>query len=142
MSLKDYVIRTESIPLGAGNSMQVRGLSAIDVAVIFGRHRDAIKQLVAHSDGVTRGGKIGNLDELIDVALVRFPELVAEIICTAADEPEAHTEAMKLAMPIQLEALYQIGNLTFEAEGGPKKAMETLIKVFNGLSGTMKSLSS
>ncbi|ERP95694.1 hypothetical protein Q669_29435 [Labrenzia sp. C1B10] len=142
MSLKDYLVRKEEIPLGGGNSMQVRGLSAIDIGLIVARHRDAITQLVGQAADVTQGGKIGNMDVLIDVAMTQFPELVAEVICTAADEPEAHAEAMKLTLPIQLEAVYMIGNLTFEAEGGPKKTVETLIKVLNGLSGTMKSLKS
>jgi hypothetical protein len=142
MALRNFQVKKVDVPLNEEETMTVRGLTATDIGLILSRHQNSIKTLVSRAEGVTANGEIGNFDELVNTAITSFPDVVAEVICVAADEPDAFDQAMSLPAPVQLEAIYQIGNITFEADGGPKKTVETLTKVLKGLSGQMKDLRS
>ena len=61
--------------------------------------------------------------------LQEAPALVADIICRAADEPDAHDRARMLPLPIQLNALEVITKLTFEDAGGPKAFLVSVMSL-------------
>lgn len=124
MPLAGYQPEYRIIQIGTTNSFQVRGLGLNDVAVLVREH---FPDLEALSD------LFGNLDEMdaqkmqpLVLSLVsNAPGFAANVIALAAGEGDA-SDAEKLPFPIQVQALLDIGELTFNDVGGIKKAMELI----------------
>lgn len=124
MPLAGYQPEYRVIQIGTTNSFQVRGLGLNDVAVLVREH---FPDLEALSD------LFGNLDEMdaqkmqpLVLSLVsNAPGFVANVIALAAGEGSAE-DAERLPFPIQVQALLDIGELTFNDVGGIKKAMELI----------------
>jgi len=67
------------------------------------------------------------------------PELVAHIIACAVGEADQWEKVHALPAPVQLELLEAAGTLTFAVEGGPKKVMETVIRLMQGVTQSLGS---
>lgn len=131
MSLKNLSFATETIK-AAGGEFAVRGLSLADLTRLVRRHGRAM------SEFFDRMASSGNVDlervAVMGSALAEAaPELAAEIIAVAADEPELVDTALRLPFPVQIEALEKIALLTFETEGGAKKVVEAVIRSVSGV---------
>lgn len=143
MALEDYEIATEEVSLPKGKSFSVRGIGLEDVTVLLRKRGPEIRTFFAKYSGSAAGksglpsGFSADLGmQLLDAA----PKLVGEIIACAADEPAMADKAAKLPLNVQLEALEKIAALTFEAEGGPKKFFEAVIRIMGGTTDLMIDL--
>lgn len=130
MALSNYTIPRTAVELGDGNSMSVRGLNLEDVSFLVQIHQGDVDNLVAAFRGATKGAKTAeaiagevqaNGDKMVFALIQQFPLLAANIIATAADEPEAWDTATKLPVPKQVEALIAVAKHTFEDVDGFKK---------------------
>lgn len=131
MSLANVVIATREIKF-VGGEFTVRGLtmSALTRVVTDG-HRDDLDQAVDmlreasgdNFDGASKSDIVGALG----VILHQLPTMVAKIIASSANEYAMWPKVMELSVPVQLEALVEIGNLTFDGEASVKKFIGLLI---------------
>ena len=62
------------------------------------------------------------------------------IIACGVGEPTEWQKAMQLPISIQAEALLHIGILTFAADGGAEKFMQTVLKVMSGVTALPANL--
>ena len=127
MSLADYEPIRASVEF-KGGSLQVRGLALDDIALLMRGHLDDLNPLVdLYMQESQKENDISAMAKHI-IALVReAPGLVANMIAMASDEPDLVDKARTLPMAVQIKAVQQIGVLTFEEAGGPKKFVESLI---------------
>lgn len=124
MPLAGYQPEYRVIQIGTTNSFQVRGLGLNDVAVLVREHFPDLESLFE---------LFGNLEQmdaqkmqpLVLSVVSNAPGFAANVIALAAGEGSAE-DAERLPFPIQVQALLDIGELTFNDVGGIKKAMELI----------------
>lgn len=124
MPLAGYQPEHRVIQIGTTNSFQVRGLGLNDVAVLVREHFPDLESLFE---------LFGNLEQmdaqkmqpLVLSVVSNAPGFAANVIALAAGEGSAE-DAERLPFPIQVQALLDIGELTFNDVGGIKKAMELI----------------
>lgn len=124
MPLAGYQPATREVQLGAGNSFHVKGLSLNDLAVLIREHfpdLDAVVDLVGNFNTITSD----QFEPLVLSVVSQAPGFAANVIALAAGEGDA-SDAEKLPGPIQVKALLDIGELTFNEVGGVKKAWEMI----------------
>lgn len=120
MALRNYTIPTKTIPLPGGESFTVTGISFNSLADLFTRAKDEMLEAMELYDGMANSGEITN--EALGLALIQqLPHLAAKVIATAANEPDAETQAAALPLPTQVEALVSIAELTFTEPDALKK---------------------
>lgn len=142
MALADFDTATEEVALPKGKSFSVRGICLDDLTLLL-RHRGAeIRAFFAkYNADPAKGGLPAAFSADVGMTLLEAaPMLVAEIIACAADEPAMIAKAAKLPLNAQLDALEKIATLTFDAEGGPKKFIEAVIRVMSGTTDLMIDL--
>lgn len=130
MGLKNLVIPTETINVPGNDPLVVRGLDLPSILFLVRHHQEALSDLFNKAQG-------GVFDDAtVDaIALAVFetaPELAAKIIACACDEPDEWQNAMRLPVSVQVQIIERIGVLTFAAEGGVEKLLETVVKVLSG----------
>ncbi|MFC3724405.1 phage pre-tape measure protein [Neoaquamicrobium sediminum] len=133
MALKGYRLPTLDVELPGGDSFPVRGLSLPDITFLVSRHGDTMRTLFDRYSG-DETIAISDLASVGTSILETAPTLAAEIVAVAADEPDEMETIMRLPFPVQVDALEKVGKLTFDTAGGPKKVVETVIRVFRGIS--------
>jgi len=135
--LKDLRLPTADIST-SGGSITVRGLTLVDITTLVRGRFDEVASLFdkyVPQEGASSLNTEAIGRELIDTA----PEIAAYIIALAADGDEDDAGiAMKLPFPVQIEALEAIGKLTFGADGGPKKVLETVIRIAKHVTGLVR----
>lgn len=139
MALKDLFVPTVTIKT-SGGEFAVRGLSLNDILRLVEKHRASMNTLFQKF--VQSGEDLGleNSAQMGAVLVESAPDVAAEIIALAADEPDQLETVKSLSFPVQLDTLEQIGRLTFEAAGGPKKVVETVIRVIQGATNLLGDL--
>lgn len=147
MSLSAYKPKRETIKVDSEFSLSVRALGLTDIRDLISNHLVALDELFARvtqsqqnvfaspnvDDGLT-----GNM--LIKTLITDAPDIAARIICLANDEADvdsAMAGAMSLPLPVQMETLITIGNLTFADYGGPKKFVETVVTMIQAMRTAM-----
>lgn len=133
------------IPLPNGGELVVSGLSLADISRLI-RARTADMEVFFNKFMAEK--KASADPKFADAAATEFgrelltaaPDIAADIIALASGEPTLTHVARKLPFPIQLEALEQIANLTFVGEDGLKKAIEIVIRMVAGATGTFSDL--
>lgn len=144
MGLKDYVVPTRTIPLPGDQNMVVRGLSFNDISALVIDHGPRLLLVFnsvyekAKAKTLTGGDVAGFIQE----TLTRSPELVAQIIAMAADEPGQAAQAAKLPPVVQMEAMQEIVALTFVSEAEVKKLVEIVTKAMEQTGDLMTTLNS
>jgi len=139
MALRDIKIPTVTIA-APGGEFTVRGLSLDDVAWLVQRHGAALNALFARFVAEEHELTAEGVSEVALPVIQEAPGLAAELIACAADDPQARDVVRTLPFPVQVEAVEQIAQLTFHAEGGPKKFVETVIRMMQGTTGLLESL--
>lgn len=141
MALADYEPLTKEVPLPGGKSFAVRGISLEDITVLISKEGAAIRQFF---DRYAQDGKMradANPIEMIFDLAAKAPDLVAMIICRAADEPGLEAKVKKMTIDVQVAALRAIADVSFEASGGPEKFVDLVIEVLRGLGSVAASQS-
>lgn len=109
----------------------VRGLSLSDVTVLFSKHLADIRVLVDLYD--RRASIFSDFEGVENALLLRlladFPDLMAQLIANASDEPDQAAQIRCLPLAIQVQALYVIVRLTMEDMGGPNGAAALMKKL-------------
>lgn len=131
MGLKNLVIPEVAIKVPGNEDLVVRGLGIDSVMFLVRHHRETLEALFTKA----QKGEISaeNADTLALELISASGILAGMIISCGAGEPEEWQAAMQLPVSIQLEALVQIGALTFAADGGVEKFMQTVVSVMSGV---------
>jgi hypothetical protein len=150
MSLRHLVRPKATVTLSDGQTFTVSGLSPNHAFGLYHRHRGQMSNLFDRVMTDTKAGtsSIASLGENI---FGEAPLLLAEIIALAAggnpfDETPADPDvpggatvwqaelsmAVDMPLPVQLDALQKIGDLTFTPEMPPKKFLSALVAMMQG----------
>jgi hypothetical protein len=136
VALTDYQPETSTIEFAKGGSFTVRGLSLDIISALVRKHLPDLDKLVALAiDAIPQDGGFG-AGEAMYVAqrlTTEAPGLVSSIIAMASDSPseEGAKAAAQLGIAKQIEAITEIGRLTFEEVGGVKKFSTWLIQIIS-----------
>lgn len=137
MALKDLVIPSIKVPVPDGEDLVVRGLALDSIIHLLRVQGGALQEMYA---SVTAGDvNAFDVNELAVAMLDLAPELVGHVVACSVGEPDQWAKVMALPAPVQLELLETAGTLTFAVEGGPKKVMETVIRLMGGLTNSLDS---
>lgn len=129
MPLAGYQPARRAIEIGT-DSFHVKGLGLSDISILVREH---FPDLDAVFDLFQAGSADLNIEQMQKLAMVvvsQAPGLAANIIALAAGEGDA-SDAEKLPAPVQVKALIEIGDLTFQDVGGPKKGLELIVALLN-----------
>lgn len=131
MGLKNLVIPQVAIKVPDNEDLVVRGLGVDSIMFLVRHHRETLEVLFNKA----QSGEFAAADaDAIALELISSSGImVGMIIACGAGEPDQWQKAMQLPVSIQAEALLQIGTLTFAAEGGVGKFMQTVLKVMSGV---------
>jgi len=142
--LADYELPTKTVEIDAANSFTVRGLDFSDLVRLTHRHGPILGILYSRVIEIRdHGGEKltpEGLGGMIAAAAAEFPDLVADLIATAAGEPGQVDKVRKLRFPVQMDAIHQIIGLTFVGEHELKKLMEIVTEAAEATTRTLKSV--
>lgn len=131
MGLKNLVIPEVAIKVPSNEDLVVRGLGIDSVMFLVRHHRETLELLFGNFQ---RGEVTAENAEQLAVEMISSSGVMcAMIIACGAGEPDSWQIAMQLPISIQVEALLQIGVLTFAADGGVEKFMQTVLSVMSGV---------
>lgn len=130
MGLKDIKIRTRTVKI-SGESVALRGLSTADISFLIDAYGSTFTGQVDEAIATLSSGT-GDLQGSLTRALAIAPDLVADVIALAANEPDAVDIVKNLPAPDQLEALNVIGSLMFEEPDSVKKFAKNVIALMRG----------
>ncbi len=138
MGLKELRLPEAKVELPDGGFV-VRGLSLNDVSILVQRHGKRLSELFQQF--TEQGDLTTETVAAFALPLIQSaPEIAAELIACAAGDPDDAEIAGRLPFPVQIDALEKIANLTFEAGGGPKKLLETVVRLAQGTTSLLDSL--
>lgn len=140
MGLKNYKPVRHEIVLQGNDPLSIRGLSLEDISALVQHHLPDIEALFELFE---RSGSMSDDEsfrKIVIAAVNEAPGFVANVIAMAADEPDAAQEAQQLPGPVQVQALLQIGDLTFKDVGGIKKGMGDIAALLSRLKVDKTSL--
>lgn len=143
MGLKNLKLATEQVKT-KGGEFAVRGLSFVDISALVRDYSDEVRSFYDHYASSIIAGDMSNATIMNagSSLLEMTPKLAGAVIAAASGDydEEGITIACGLTVSTQIEALEKIGRLTFEAEGGPKKVLETVIALFQGTTKSVADL--
>lgn len=127
MSLKDFHIHREEVTF-VGGTMLLRGLALNDISYLVSGYLPELEKLFKMYDSEEQ--RATALQESVKFAttVVReSPLLVAQLIALACDEPDQTEVAGKLPLPVQVEAIRKIFEITFIEAGGAKNFVDNMV---------------
>lgn len=138
MDLKDLVIPSATVQIPSGQpgefvEQPVWGLEPSHIAWLLQTQREGLEHFYAKA----AAGEM-QMDDYSAIAsqlVKQAPVLLGSIIACGCRQPDpAVAETVsRLPFTVQLDALEKIGRLTFAAEGGAKKVLETVIRMMAGI---------
>lgn len=152
MSLRSIVIPKLVVPIDSEQVFTVSGVSANQVFTLYQRHREDLATLFNNFAGKVETSAVINSIEGI---IAQFPVLVGEVIAIASggspfDEERMEdgrtgwetdlSTATRLPMPVQVDALMKIGELTFSPDMPPKKFFALLVGMIQQLNNAKPTL--
>lgn len=146
MTLRNITIPKAVVAVDAEQQFAVSGVTANQVFMLYGRHREDLSVLFDRLAG--RGApEATEVLNSIEGIIAQFPTLVAETIALAGgDTPEIEIEwqeavaiAQSLPFTVQTDALLKIGELTFSPDMPPKKFFALLVGMIQQLNVTKTS---
>jgi ParB-like chromosome segregation protein Spo0J len=133
MALKDFAIRKDKVSF-QGGVLELRGLALIDVSVLVRNHMDELNRLLGLYDNEqTRATALAEAANFAIALVKESPQIVAQMIALASDEPDEIAVAERLPLPVQVEAMRKIIEMTFEEAGGAKKFLDSLLTMVGGM---------
>jgi len=128
-----------SVP-GNDDPVVVRGLSFSDISVLVEGYAPELKRLFDEISGDVENLDNADVLKFAKVLFAQVPDMAAVIIALAADEPDAAEQVKSLPFPLQVEMVEAIALLTFSTQGGPKKVVETVLRLVAGVNGLIADL--
>lgn len=139
MGLRDIVIRTKTITAGEA-TFEVRGLSMSDVMIAALDYGPQLSMVFSK----LKSGEVEAVDIRSTVLELskEFPDVMAAIICMAADDydPVMVAKLRRVPITVTVEACEAIFELTFTSEAEVKKLLESLTRIIATGSGTLATL--
>jgi hypothetical protein len=142
MPLSDFKASTETVKYGNGENdfFEVRAISLPDVAMLIDVHEDVISLIVTmvreNKDAFqnSRDNEITDaVSRLLGDLIRESPLLVANLIAICADEPTMMTNASRLPVAVQIDAISKIGKLTFTDLASVKKLIADVMSIIHGI---------
>jgi hypothetical protein len=136
MSLREYVVGCRTINLPNDKKMSVRSFGFDDIQyLLVNKHGliDTALKLFGESGFNGDSADPQQVREFGVSLLAALPELVAELIAIAADEPDMGDKARRLPAPVQLEALMAIYELTFTEPDSVKNFFDRLASLMTSI---------
>jgi len=141
MSIADYEIPTETVPIDAKHSFTVRGVDFSDLSALAYRHGPVLGLLYSRVTKLNEKGSAfrpEDLGAMLTSSAREFPDLVADLIAVAADEPDQAKKIRKLRFPVQVDALHKIVGLTLIGEHELKKLLEIVAEAAEATTRAVK----
>lgn len=142
--LSTYTPQTETVEIPGGH-LVLRGLCPDDLVVLLRENYESLAMLFNRyiadpdfgqalmSDGAAMQNGEAPMDKAVTDAVLdvlqKAPDLVAQAIALAAEEPGAVQQAKRLPLSVQMEAVEVIVVLTLRAEGGLGKLTERVTRI-------------
>lgn len=142
MPLSDFQANTEKVVFGSGEKdyFEVRAISLPDVAMLIDVHEDVISLIVTmvreNKDAFenSRDLEINDaVSRLLGDLIRESPLLVANLIAICADEPTMMTNASRLPVSVQIDAVSRIAKLTFTDLASVKKLIADVMSIIRGI---------
>lgn len=140
MALKDLSAAAKGrsrIETGDGGSFDVRGLSVRDIQTLMQTHSADVETAIAMwREAVAANAEASHemvMAQVGTMLALNVSEFVASIIALAADEPAYADVVERLPFPVQLNALAEIGRLTFDGVGGVGNFVGVVRKLATGI---------
>lgn len=127
MSLRDLELPTAEIKVSDTGNFCVRGLSLADMSSLVNKHGKIIGVLFNKiRDEMVQRSEVTSADVQYYAKMLfdEAPDVVANAIALAADEPDMGEKVKGLRFTVQLIALEQVILLTFANEAELKKLVE------------------
>lgn len=140
MALKDIQIPKVEVPVGAGSSFAVRGLSTSDLQYLIQQHGESMRGMFNEFvNGKTMQLSKLEIGPILKELLNRAPTLVHDIIALAADAEDDQDRAIikKLPASSQITALGGVFTLTLSTDGDMGNGLEALTTMLGGLNEVM-----
>lgn len=138
MGLKHLTVPEATVKTPGGD-FTVRGISLDDISYLVARHGKAIGMLYSKVEGNSESDM--DIGSVITPALQYAPELLADVIACATGDKDDAAIARSLPMPVQVDAVEKIADLTFSASGGFSNFVETVTRIVQGATGLYGNLS-
>ena len=128
MSLADYQPIRETVESRKGKfSVSVRGLALDDIVMLFNKNLDDINKLFdIYGKSPVMTEQIGESVQIATRLISEAPDIAARIISLACDEPDQFEKARKLTIPLQIEIIKKVIELTFYEAGGARNFLASL----------------
>lgn len=128
MSLANIQIPRSEV-MFRGESLSFRGLSLNDFSALMRNHMAELSTLFDMYDNAeTRDTAISQSANFAIKIVKEAPEMVAQLIVLASDSPQDDLKiAKQFPLPLQVECVRCIINVTFEEAGGAKKFLDSLM---------------
>lgn len=130
MSLKNYKARERQVQLSDGSEIAVRGLSLANISEIAQVHGREVGPVFMKFMDRAESLTVADASSYSSTLLTLSPVIAAHVIAAGTGDSTALDEAAALPFGVQLQLLAEIGKLTLEVEGGAKKVLEIVIKIF------------
>lgn len=133
MALKDIVIPKETITF-KGGSFEVHGITDYVITrLLVEGHRAEVERALSTFEGIlhpeSMEAQTHDLTGAFATLIMEMPDIVSKVIAYCADEPDAVQTVRELSLPVKLEAVVAICNLTFDGEDSIKKFVASLINL-------------
>lgn len=126
----DITVPETDVPIpGSKVGLTVRGLSADDIAAIYGGCKDEIDELF----DLFRDGQELGLANVVKAIMDRHVGLACNIIAYANDSPDQAAKVRTFPVAVQLQALSEIGRLTIVSTADVKKILASMIEGSEGM---------
>lgn len=125
-------------------SILVRGISAEDVMRLINIHGSALVKLFEQVETGKIELDLANLEQIAGLVMRQAPDLVADLIVIACDEEDVlkgFETAKRLPIPVQMNTLAAILELTFVDGGSLGELIGTVTKMMSRTTGLVKILS-
>lgn len=129
MSLSDLVIATREIHYN-GSHFTVRGIGFNDVVHLYRDHGHRLDELVSEIPSVANSSAVASM-------IGRFPEIAAQGIALASNEPDQAETVARLPAGIQIKALLAIWELTLQDAGGIDQLLGEIIAAIGAAKESM-----
>lgn len=144
MGLKEIGLRRDTVKTADGDTFTVRGLNVPDIVQIVEVNKPAVAALFDRLSGKDANSiSVSDATSLITELISIAPQACAHAIALVADDQVVDRDgmfdaALRLPLDVQADALEKIAVLSFRMEGGPKKFVETVLRIAKGVNGLAK----
>ena len=134
--------RTVTVPIPGKTqeewpSFDVRGISLPDLSYLMQKHGATLATLYSKYAKGDINIDDGMADDAVAALVGELPDMFADVIARVSDGALDQSTAGNLPLPVQVDAVMSIGELTFAGEGALEKFLTAAAKMLDGLATVM-----